>query len=81
MIGVLHRSIESAGRTFFHHFDLQAQALSKIQRNHGQDRDDVNAMLRLGLVKKKHPLVIFSKIYPALYRYPAIPTIFPPKSR
>lgn len=64
--------IKQVGRAFFHHFDLQAQALSKIQRNHEQDRNDVDAMLRLGLVKKEHLWSYFQKIEPTLYRYPAI---------
>ena len=35
----------------FHHFDLYAQALAKIERGHAQDVDDVREMLRRGLVE------------------------------
>ena len=56
----------------FHHFDLDAQALSKIERGHAQDLADVEAMLVRELVTRNGLFAYFSAIEPALYRYPAV---------
>jgi hypothetical protein len=56
----------------FHHFDLDAQALSKIERGHAQDLADVEAMLLRELVTRNGLFAYFSAIEPALYRYPAV---------
>ena len=64
--------VKQVGRTFFHHFDPYAQALAKIERNHEQDRDDVEAMLRCGLIARNRLLSYFEQIESDLYRYPAI---------
>ena len=42
--------IAREGRLDFHHFDLAAQALAKIERGHVQDLADVREMLTRGLV-------------------------------
>ncbi len=60
------------GRVSFHHFDLYAQALSKIERGHAQDVGDVQEMLRRGLVERDALLAYFEAIAPFLYRYPAL---------
>jgi hypothetical protein len=60
------------GRVSFHHFDLVAQALSKIERGHTQDMEDVREMLARGLVDRDGLLMYFEAIAPALYRYPAL---------
>jgi hypothetical protein len=60
------------GRVSFHHFDLYAQALSKIERGHAQDVGDVQEMLRRGLVDRDGLRAYFEAIEPRLYRYPAI---------
>jgi len=60
------------GTVSFHHFDLYAQALSKIERGHAQDVEDVREMLRRGLVERPALLAYFDEIAPRLYRYPAI---------
>lgn len=60
------------GRVSFHHFDLYAQALSKIERGHAQDVEDVREMLRLGLVDRQGLRAYFEAIAPRLYRYPAL---------
>lgn len=74
--------IKQIGHTSFHHFDPYAQALAKIERNHTQDREDVAAMFRLGLVNGKRLLSYFEEIEPGLYRYPAIdPETFAEKVR
>ena len=60
------------GRVSFHHFDLYAQALAKIERGHAQDVGDVREMLVRGLVDRAALLTYFEAIEPSLYRYPAI---------
>jgi hypothetical protein len=64
--------IAREGRISFHHFDLYAQALSKIERGHAQDVQDVQEMLRRGLVDRDGLLATFEAIQPLLYRYPAV---------
>jgi hypothetical protein len=64
--------IAREGRTSFHHFDLCAQALSKIERGHAQDLDDVRRMLETGLVDRAEVARYFDGIEPELYRYPAL---------
>lgn len=60
------------GHVSFHHFDLYAQALSKIERGHAQDVGDVQEMLRRGLVEREALSAYFDAIEPLLYRYPAL---------
>lgn len=60
------------GRLSFHHFDLYAQALSKIERGHTQDAADVQELFRRGLVERGKLLEYFEAIESRLYRYPAI---------
>lgn len=64
--------VRREGRLSFHHFDLYAQALAKIERGHAQDAGDVREMLRRGLVERKALLAYFEEIAPRLYRYPAL---------
>jgi len=64
--------IAQEGRLSFYHFDLVAQALSKIERGHARDREDVLEMLRRGLVDPASLRTAFAAIEPELYRYPAI---------
>ena len=64
--------IRQEGRAFFHHFDLYAQALAKIERGHVQDVDDVREMLRRGLIDPVKGLEYFAAIESFLYRYPAL---------
>jgi uncharacterized nucleotidyltransferase DUF6036 len=64
--------IRQEGRIFFHHFDLYAQALAKVERGHTQDLDDVREMIRRGLIDPAKGLEYFAAIEPLLYRYPAI---------
>ena len=66
------RFIERAGRVDFFHYDFYAQALSKIERGHAQDQDDVRAMLDRGLIAPETAVRLFERIEPDLYRYPAI---------
>lgn len=60
------------GRVSFHHFDLYAQALAKVERGHSQDITDIGEMLGRALVERPRALEYFSRIEPELHRYPAI---------
>lgn len=60
------------GRLSFHHFDLYAQALSKIERGHTQDAADVQELFQRGLVERGRLFEYFEAIESRLYRYPAI---------
>jgi len=64
--------IASEGHLTFHHFDLYAQALAKVERGHAQDVEDVRAMVNRGLVDPAEARRYFDAIEPALYRYPAV---------
>jgi hypothetical protein len=66
------RLIARYGEVDFYHYDFYAQALAKIERNHAQDRLDVEQMLARGLVDKQRLLALFAQIEPSLDRYPAI---------
>lgn len=64
--------IAREGNLFFHHYDFYAQALSKLERRHARDIDDVMHMHSRGLIDPKRLLELFTGIEPQLYRYPAI---------
>jgi hypothetical protein len=64
--------IVKEGKLSFHHFDPVAQALSKIERGHSQDVQDVREMIAHGLVEPAKVLNQFELIEPDLYRFPAI---------
>jgi hypothetical protein len=59
-------------RLAFYHVDPYSQALSKLERDHARDREDVRALVRSGLVDTEQLLRYFEEIEPALYRFPAI---------
>ena len=61
-----HRLLE------FFHYDLYGQALSKLQRRHDRDLQDVRSMLRAKLVARDRLREMFTLIQPQLIRYPAI---------
>jgi hypothetical protein len=60
------------GGLSFHHFDPVAQALSKVERGHSQDIQDVREMVANGLVDPAEALSQFESIERDLYRFPAI---------
>jgi uncharacterized nucleotidyltransferase DUF6036 len=64
--------IRREGRVAFHHFDLYAQALAKVERGHSQDLLDVKEMLSRGLITREKAVEDFVAIEPKLYRYPAV---------
>ncbi|HEX4681862.1 MAG TPA: DUF6036 family nucleotidyltransferase [Gemmatimonadaceae bacterium] len=59
-------------RLTIRHYDFVAQALSKIERGHGRDLADVQAMVDRGLITARQVREQFSRMEPDLYRYPAI---------
>jgi hypothetical protein len=64
--------VAQEGLLAFHHFDLVAQALAKIERGHAQDVQDVRTMLDRGLVSAAALRSAFDQMAPRLYRYPAV---------
>jgi hypothetical protein len=64
--------IERQGPLSFHHFELRAQALSKAERHHAQDLEDISAMLRLGLIDKEAMVRYHASVESRLHRYPSI---------
>ncbi|MGH9949759.1 MAG: DUF6036 family nucleotidyltransferase, partial [Pyrinomonadaceae bacterium] len=66
------RYIGREGKVSFYHYDTYSQALSKIERGHKQDKSDVEAMIKNGLVDRRKLFDLFQKIKPQLYKYPAI---------
>ena len=64
--------INRLGQVTFHHYDFAAQALAKIERGHGRDLADVDAMLTRGLISGPEVRATFTRMDPELYRFPAI---------
>jgi hypothetical protein len=64
--------IRRVGRVSFHHFDPIAQALSKAERGHEQDLEDIRNLIKSGLVDPSDARAHFDSIEPDLYRFPAI---------
>ena len=60
------------GTLDFHHYDFHAQALSKIERAHARDVEDVREMAARGLIEPARLVAFFDLIEPQLYRYPAL---------
>jgi hypothetical protein len=64
--------IAREGTLSFHHYDFYSQCLSKIERGHRKDKQDVAAMFSSGLVEPERLMKLFEQIEPELYRYPAL---------
>ena len=64
--------IAQIGPLSYHHYDLYAQALAKVERGHAQDVADVGEMMRRGFVNPVQAREYFQGIESELYRYPAI---------
>ena len=64
--------IEQVGPLAFYHFDFYSQCLSKLERAHRKDLDDVQSMVKDGLVQPKKLRELFYEVEAELYRYPAI---------
>lgn len=65
-------AIDRRGKVSYHHYDLYAQALAKIERGHAQDDADVQEMLRRSVIDRHRLMQHFEQIEPLLYRFPAI---------
>lgn len=71
------RHVGRDGLLDFFHYDPYSQALAKIERDHEQDRSDVEDLIREGWVERGELLRLFSLIEAHLYRFPAVdPTSF-----
>ena len=66
------RFICQIGQISFYHYDLYAQALSKLERGHDKDLLDVSYMLRSGRIEPDELIRLFGRIESELHRYPAI---------
>jgi len=64
--------IESVGDVQFFHYDPCSQALSKLERGHQRDLEDVRQMVRRGLVRTRDLLSFLEAIDRDLLRYPAV---------
>lgn len=60
------------GTLDFHHYDFHAQALSKIERAHARDVEDVREMAARALIDPARLVGFLDLIAPDLFRYPAI---------
>lgn len=65
-------SIGREGVVTFLHFDPYSQALSKLERAHPHDLEDVRSLLAARLVDPARLRAAFDEIEPHLYRYPAV---------
>ncbi len=81
--------VSRIGRVTFRHYDFSAQALANIERGHGRDLADVDAMVAHGLITGAQVRNQFARIEGELYRFPAIDPasfrravdeVFPPRS-
>lgn len=66
------RYIGTFGPMHVFHYDFVAQALSKIERGHDKDLQDVQEMLRRDLVTVKDLAAHAEAMRPGLKRYPAV---------
>ncbi len=66
------RFIVREGKVDFFHYDLYSQALSKLQRGHARDLDDVRVMLATHLLESVRAMELFEAIEGELYRFPSI---------
>lgn len=66
------RFIERVDEVDFLHYDLYAQALSKLERAHVRDLEDVRQMVVRGFVNPSDLLRLFAAIEPSLLRFPAV---------
>src|SRR5260370_12509848 len=63
--------IERRGRVSFHHFDLYAQALAKVERGQAEDMCDVGGLLRRGVIHTGPAPTDFRRLAPHPIRDPA----------
>ena len=66
------RFIVREGKIDFFHYDFYSQALSKLQRGHAKDHEDVREMIERDLVEPPKAMELFEAIEGQLYRFPSI---------
>jgi len=64
--------IATVGKVQYFHYDLALQALSKLERGHARDIEDVRNLIRHGHVTIEELRRKFAEIEPRLIRYPAV---------
>jgi hypothetical protein len=64
--------IAREGKIDFFHYDPYSQALSKLQRGHAKDLEDLRYMVAGKLVQPGKAVELFEAIVPELYRFPSI---------
>jgi hypothetical protein len=64
--------IAREGKIDFFHYDPYSQALSKLQRGHAKDEEDLRQMIAGKLVEPRKARELFEAIAPELYRFPSI---------
>jgi Nucleotidyltransferase of unknown function (DUF6036) len=64
--------IATIGKLQYFHYDLALQALSKLERGHAKDVEDVGNLIRAGHVTIVELRRKFAEIEPRLIRYPAV---------
>ena len=66
------------GKLAVHHFDPYTQALSKLERGHVRDLQDIQALVREGIVDPLRLRSLLAEVQSELFRYPAIdaPSLF-----
>jgi hypothetical protein len=62
----------SVGKLQFYHYDLELQALAKLERGHSQDLEDVTNLIRTGNVTTQELRRKFKEVEPNLIRYSAV---------
>lgn len=60
------------GKLSVHHFDPYTQALSKLERGHVRDMQDIQALVEKGIVNPVRLRALFADVWAELFRYPAI---------
>lgn len=66
------------GKLAVHHFDPYTQALSKLERGHVRDLEDIQALIRERIVDPSRLRLLLAEVQAELFRYPAIdaPSLF-----
>jgi len=64
--------LEKHADVVFRHYDFYGQALAKIERGHGRDLFDAEAMVKRAWVHPPKLLELFEAIEPGLIRFPSI---------
>ena len=60
------------GRLTVLHFDPYTQTLSKLERGHARDMQDIQALVREGIIDPVRLRSLFADVRSELFRYPAI---------